>query len=164
DGAEACAAALRGRTILVVTAFSNGPTASTVAWRAVKVGMRRELARVPATATDLPPVSIVSSDTRIAILSTLMGMVLGVPGLLGLITMARDRSSWRRLRSRLRAPGSKLSLSRWLGLRGAFSVDSLVSVRLARNTALVLVRIAIITWTMRATEARGVGTWQTGAA
>ena len=164
DGAEACAAALRGRTILAVTATSNGPTASTVAWRTVETGMRRELPRVPATATDLPPVSIASSDTRIAILSTLMGMVLGVPVLLGLITMARDRSSWRRLRSRLRAAGSKLSLSRRLRFRGSFSVDSLVSVRLARNTALVLVRIVVIVWTMRATEAQGIGTWQTGAA
>ena len=160
--AEACAVALRGRTVLAVTAWSNGHTAGSVAWRAVKAGMRRQLPRVPATATDLPPVSLVSSDTRIAILSTLMGLVLGVPILLGLVTMVRDRSSWRRLRSRLSL--SKFVLPRAFLARGSFSVDPLVGVRLARHVALALVRIAVITWTMRATEVWRFGTWQTGAA
>ena len=162
SAAEACAVALRGRTVLAVTAWSNGHAASSVAWREVKSGMRRQLPRVPTAARDLPPVSIMSSDTRIAILSTLMGIVLGVPLLLGLITVVRDRSSWHRLRSRLRVPGSALSLSKLLRAQLSFSVDPLVSVRLARHTALVLAQITVITWTMRATERQGFGLWQTG--
>jgi hypothetical protein len=162
--AEACAVAVRGRTVLSITARSDGRHAARIAWREVRTGMRRQLPRVPATATNLPPISTAGSATRIAILSTLMGLVLGIPLLLGLVTVSRDRSSWRRLRSRFRLPGSSLSPPGRSGAKGSFSVDSLVSMRLARHTALVLARVAVIAWVMRATERTGFGFRATGAA
>ncbi|HEX6520256.1 MAG TPA: PQQ-binding-like beta-propeller repeat protein [Streptosporangiaceae bacterium] len=159
--AEACAAGLRGRTVLAVTVWANGRTASGFAWDTVKAGLGRQLPRVAATASDLPPISTLSSSTRIAILSTQMGIVLGIPVLLGLITMARDRSSWRRLRSRLSLSGFR---QRERDNLGVFPVDSVVNVRLARHTVLALTRIAVLTWTMRGTEVWRFGMWQTGAA
>jgi hypothetical protein len=164
QAAEACAAGLRGRTVLAVTVWANGSGASDFAWQALREGLGRELPKVPATAKDLPAVSVLSSPTRIAILSTLMGVVLGIPLLLGLITVARDRSTWRRLRSRVSLSGFLLKA---LGAKrdmAAFPVDRVVNVRLARHAALVLIRIAVITWTMRATEAWHYGMYQTEGA
>ena len=151
--AQACATAIRGTTALVIAVSSEDPNAATVAWDQLTVGVARQLPLVPATAQDLPIPNGVWNDLRTAINSTLMGIVLGVPLLLGLGTVLRDRSTWRRLRSFFAfAEG-----------RHSFSVDQLVNVRLARHGALVLVRLACLTWTMRATEDWHLGIWQSGA-
>ena len=105
-----------------------------------------------------------ASPTRIAILSTLMGVVLGIPLLLGLVTMVRDRSSWRRLRSRVSVSGFLLKVRAGARDMAAFPVDRVVNVRRARHSAVVLVRVAVIVWTMRATEVWQYGMYQTGGA
>lgn len=150
--AEACALVVRGRTAILIDAWAAGPTASTVAWGEVKDGVEHQVPKVPATATNLP-VTWVFRDMRTAINSTLMDTVLGIPILLGLFTAFWDPSSWRRLRSRftfLKAPQS-------------FSVDGFVTARLTRQGALALLRLAWLTWTMRATEDWHLGGfWQSG--
>ena len=151
--AQACATAIRGTTALVIAVSSEGTNAATVAWDQLTAGVARQLPQVPATAQDLPIPNGVWSDLRTAINSTLMGIVLGVPILLGLGTVLRDRSTWRRLRS----------FFAFAEARHSFSVDELVNVRLARHGALVLVRLACLTWTMRATEDWHLGIWQSGA-
>jgi hypothetical protein len=152
--AKACAVALRGRTVVAITVWSKGAAASTVAWDAVRAGMRSQLPRVPVTARDLPIPWGDMNDLRTAINSALMGIVLGVPILLGLGTVLRDRSTWRRLRSGFAFYRSRQS----------FSVDPLVNARLARHGGLTLVRLAVLTWTMRMTEEWHRGLWQSGAA
>lgn len=151
--ASACATAIRGNTALVITVGSNGQNADTVAWDQLTTGVARQLPLVPTTAQHLPTPNGVMSDLRTAINSALMGIVLGVPILLGLGTVLRDRSTWRRLRS----------FFAFAEVRHSFSVDQLVNVRLARHGALVLVRLALFTWTMRATEDWHLGLWQSGA-
>ncbi len=153
--AVACARAMRGRTVITFSVQSGDQRADRVAWRVLAASVRRQLPRVPATASDLPAVSMLSSDSRIAINSAFMWVALGIPVLLGLVSLLRDRSSWRRLRSRFfRSRG-----------RGVFSVDPLADVRLAGYGAVTLVRVAVIAWTMRLTEELRFGLWQTlGAA
>ena len=150
--AEACATAIRGRTAIAIDVWSAKPRASTVVWDDLKATMARQLPRVPATAPDLPIPWGQMDDLRTAINAALMGIVLGVPVLLGLGTVLRDRSAWRRLRS-----GWAFYRS-----RQSFSVDRLVNVRLARHGALTLLRLAVLTWTMRATEDWHLNFWQSG--
>jgi len=151
DGTVACAQALRGRTLISIVVQSGDQHAERLAWRVLVGTAARQLPVVPATARDLPLVSILSSPTRIAILDAYMSVALGIPLLLGLVNLIRDRSAWRRLRSRL-------ARSR---RRGGFSVALLVDPRLAQYGALSLTRVAVIAWTIRLTERPGFGTWQT---
>jgi hypothetical protein len=151
--ADACATAIRGRTAIVIDVWSGKPAASTVAWDDLKASMARQMLRVPANASDIPIPWGEMDDLRIAINSALMGIVLGVPILLGLGTAVRDRSTWRRLRS-----GWAFYRS-----RQSFSVDRLMNVRLARHGAHTLLRLAVLTWTMRATEDWRLSLWQSGA-
>jgi hypothetical protein len=150
--AHACATAIRGRTALVLAVASNGPNAAAIAWAQLTAGLARQVPQVPATAQDQPLPNGWNSDLRTAINSSLMGIVLGIPILLGLGTVLRDRSTWRRLRS----------FFAFAKARQSFSVDQLVNVRLARHGALVLVRLAWLAWTMRATEDWHLGLWQSG--
>lgn len=149
--AQACAQALRGRTLITIVVESSRQKADQDARRVLVDIARRLLPDVSAAAHDLPPVSITDSPTRIAILDAYMGLAVGVPLLLGLVNLLRDRSAWRRLRSRL-------ARSR---RRGTFSIASLAAPQLARYGALTLVRVAVIAWTMRLTERTSFGTWQT---
>lgn len=151
SGTTACAQALRGRTVIGIVVESSDQDAEQLTWRVLARLAARQLPALPAAAPDLSTVSALDSPTRIALLDAYMWVVLGIPLLLGLANLLRDRSAWRRIRSRLaRTPRS-----------GAFSVAPLVESRLARYSALTLTRVAVIAWTLRLTELPGFGTWQT---
>ena len=148
----ACAIALRGRTTLVITVEARGSKASTVALHLLTISTERQMSMVPATATDQPLGRFIATDTMTAFNTRLMVIVVAISVLLGLITAVRDRSSWRRLRSWLSV--SKYS-QRILGrdrAQGTVPVDPLVSIRIARLTALALARIAVIVWSIRLCE------------
>ncbi len=155
--AEACALALRGRTLLVFSVVAQGNAARTVPWQLLAVAVQRQVPRVPATATDLPLEDFLATDTMTELNSLLMLVVVAIPLLLGLVTVLRDRSAWRRLRSRM-------SLS-WLVRNTAvatFRVDRVVSVREARLAGLALVRVAVVVWSIRLSEHGHLSLPQTG--
>lgn len=148
----ACAMALRGRTVLVITAGARGAKASTVVLHLLTVSTKRQLPMVPANATNQPLGRFIATGTMTAYNTSLMVIIVSFSGLLGLVTTVRDRSSWRRLRSRLsvfRHARRILGRDRTLG---TFPVDPLVVVRTARLSALALARVAVIVWSIRLCE------------
>lgn len=161
--AVACAAVLRGRTLLVFSVAAQGQAAQPVPWRIFTAVVPRQASRVAPTRTDLPLGTFLATDTMTQFNSLLMFVVVGIPLVLGLITAIRDQSSWRRLRSRLSA--ARLRLPPRAGRdSGTFGVDRIVGIREARLTALALVRVAVVVWSIRLSEHFHLGLPQTGGA
>lgn len=148
--ARGCATVARGRTAIVVTVESSRPKASQAVERLLADTYGRQLPRV-AHSPDLADGPVRFDTTRTALNSTAMSTAVGIPMLLGLVVLIRDRSSWRRLRSWCARP-----------LRtGVFPVDRLVDLRLAASTAAVLVRLCVYAWAIRISEILWLGTWAT---
>ena len=149
----ACAMALRGRTVLVIAAGARGAKASTVVLHLLTVSTGgEELPIVPANATNQQLGTFIATDTVTVYNTSLMVIIVSFSVLLGLVTAVRDRSSWRRLRSRLsvlRHAQRILGRDRTLG---TVTVDPLVVVRIARLSALALARVAVIVWSIRLCE------------
>jgi hypothetical protein len=146
DYAVACARMVRGRSALVVNVRSVRSNAPDAARRELSEIVRRQLPRVP----DLPDRSFASwknSSAHIAANSEAMSTGLGIPLLLGLIVLVRDRSSWRRLRSWFTRPDRT----------GVFWVDQVVAGRLAAGTAAVMLRLCVYAWTIRVCEIYSLG-------
>jgi hypothetical protein len=80
-----------------------------------------------------------------------MSIGLGIPLLLGLTVLVRDRSSWRRLRSWFTRPDRA----------GVFWLDQVVAGPLAASTATVLCRLCVYAWIIRVCEIYGLGTKST---
>jgi hypothetical protein len=151
-GNTACAMALRGRTVLVITVGARGAKASAVVLHLLVVSTKRQLPMVPATATDQPLGKFIATGTMTAFNTSLMVIVVVISVLLGLVTAVRDRSSWRRLRSWLSVSKYTRRILDKDRTLGTVPVDPLVSVRIARLTALALARIAVIVWSIRLCE------------
>ena len=151
--ANLCVAAVRGRATVLMQELITTKGAPRIAPRLARKVARRQLPRLPATATDLPGVSTVSSATRTAINSIFMTAVLGIPLLFGFVSLTRDRSTWRRVRARFARPYRA----------GAFSIDSLTDVRMAAYLAMVLVRISFLAWAVRLTEVARLGLYESVA-
>jgi PQQ-like domain len=162
--AQACAIVLRGRTVLVFVVVTEGSAASTTAWHVLSASVQLQVPRVAATATDSPVRNFIAADTTTEFNTLLMVVVVAIPLLLGLITVIRDRSSWRRLRSRFSIPGHLLAPIGGVPAPGVFSVDPLVRVRIAQLTALALARIAVIEWSVRLAEHWHLNLYATGGA
>lgn len=161
--AVACAAVLRGRTLLVFSVAAQGHAAQPVPWKIFNGVVPRQASRVVPTRTDLPLGTSLSTDTMTEFNSLAMFVIVGIPLVLGFITAVRDRSSWRRLRSRLSV--AWLRLSRLADREsGTFGVDRIVGIREARLTALALLRVAVVVWSIRLSEHFHLGLPQTGGA
>ncbi|HEY7265801.1 MAG TPA: PQQ-binding-like beta-propeller repeat protein [Trebonia sp.] len=148
----ACAMALRGRTGLVITVGTRGAKASTVALHLLIISAERQLPMVPAIAKDQPLGKFIATDAMTAYNTRLMVIVVAISALLGLVTVVRDRSSWRRLRSWLSVSRYARRIRGRDDTLGTVPVDPLVSVRIARLSALALARIAVIVWSIRLCE------------
>jgi len=144
---SACAGSVRGRTAVVVHAKSSRTTAAELAERTVADLFRRQLPRVPIS-PDLAAISLSETSAHIAVESEAMLIGLGIPLVLGLSILLRDPSSWRRLRSWRSKPSRA----------GVFSIDRLVTGRMAASTAAVLVRLCVYGWTVRLCEIAHLGT------
>lgn len=153
DYAVACARVVRGRTALFVAVRSARANAPEVAYRELAETVARQLPRVP-DLPDTPPGSWRNTSGHIAANSEAMSIGLGIPLLLGLTVLVRDRSSWRRLRSWFTRPDRT----------GVYWLDQVVAGRLAASTAAVMCRLCVYAWTIRVCEIYRLGTKATVAA
>ncbi|OEJ49518.1 hypothetical protein [Streptomyces agglomeratus] len=145
-----CAVVAHGRTAVVVIVESSRSKASQAVKRLLTDTYGRQSPRV-ADSPDLADSPAHFDTTRTALNSMAMSTAVGIPMLLGLVVLVRDRSSWHRLRSWCARPMRV----------GVFSVDRLVDRRLAANVAAVLLRLCIYAWAIRISEILRLGVWMT---
>ncbi|MFF3326405.1 hypothetical protein [Streptomyces sp. NPDC002889] len=148
--ATACAVDVRGRTAVVTDARVAGKDAPEKTEALLRGVFTRQLTRVP-VAPDLPQIKDAFPSTRNALNTAAMSAAVATPATLGLIALARDRSTWRRL----------WPWARRQRRHDALSVDGLLKLRMAAGNTAVMIRFAVYAWAIRLSEELRLGIWAT---